>query len=154
MLPCLLAYFYCEKTPVTSWCFTDHTIQASRAQLQSMNISSSTQDDRRHTEDKLASILIWIVIAFLVCHFPRILLSFHEMLVIRNTLKCRKEGYFSFPLWALQLAEFSHVLLVLNSSLNGVIYCMFSSKYRAQAKSMLLTVKTKLSNDTRNWQTS
>ena len=57
-----------------------------------MNISSSTQDDRRHTEDKLAGILIWIVIAFLVCHFPRILLSFHEMFVIRSASACIKEG--------------------------------------------------------------
>ena len=115
-----------------------------------MNISSSTQDDRRHTEDKLAGILIWIVIAFLVCHFPRILLSFHEMFVIRSASACVKEGKNGFPMWALEFVEFSQVLLVLNCSLNGVIYCMFSSKYRAQAKSMLLTVKTKLSNDTRN----
>ncbi len=31
-----------------------------------------------------------IVLVFLVCHFPRILLSIHEMWIIEDTLKCSK----------------------------------------------------------------
>ena len=68
-------------------------------------------------------------------------LSLHEMLVIRNTMACSNVGYYSFPLWALLFAQFSHILLVLNSSMNSVIYCMVSSKYRAQAVKYLRAVK-------------
>ena len=107
-------------------------------------VSSPTPDNRRQKEDNLAVIFMGIVIVFLVCHFPRIFLSLHEMLVIRNTMACSKVGYYSFPLWALVFAQFSHILLVLNSSMNSVIYCMVSSKYRAQALKYLLAIKTKL----------
>ena len=105
-------------------------------------VPSSTSENRRQKEDNLAVIFMGIVIVFLVCHFPRIFLSLHEMLVIRNTMACSNVGYYSFPLWALLFAQFSHILLVLNSSMNSVIYCMVSSKYRAQALKYLRAVKT------------
>ena len=105
-------------------------------------VQSSASENRRQKEDNLAVIFMGIVIVFLVCHFPRIFLSLHEMLVIRNTMACSNVGYYSFPLWALLFAQFSHILLVLNSSMNSVIYCMVSSKYRAQALKYLRSVKT------------
>ena len=103
---------------------------------------SSTNENRRQKEDNLAVIFMGIVIVFLVCHFPRIFLSIHEMLVIRNTMACQNKGYYSFPMWALLFAQFSHILLVLNSSMNSVIYCMVSSKYRAQALKYLSAMKS------------
>ena len=105
--------------------------------------STSTTENRRQKEDNLAVIFMGIVIVFLVCHFPRIFLSLHEMLVIRNTMACSKVGYHSFPLWALLFAQFSHLLLVLNSSMNSVIYCMVSTKYRAQAVKYIKAAKSK-----------
>ena len=105
-------------------------------------VSQSNTENRRQKEDNLAVIFMGIVIVFLVCHFPRIFLSLHEMLVIRNTMACSRVGYHSFPLWALLFAQFSHILLVLNSSMNSVIYCMVSSKYREQALKYLDIVKS------------
>ena len=105
-------------------------------------MSTSTTENRRQKEDNLAVIFMGIVIVFLVCHFPRIFLSLHEMLVIRKTMACSRVGYYSFPLWALLFAQFSHILLVLNSSMNSVIYCMVSSKYREQALKYLHIVKS------------
>ena len=105
-------------------------------------MSTSTTENRRQKEDNLAVIFMGIVIVFLVCHFPRIFLSLHEMLVIRNTMACSRVGYYSFPLWALLFAQFSHILLVLNSSMNSVIYCMVSSKYREQALKYVQIVKS------------
>ena len=43
-------------------------------------------------------------------------------------------GYVGHPIWALILSWASHILLALNSSLNSAIYCVFSSKYREQAR--------------------
>ena len=108
----------------------------------SKKVSTSNTENRRQKEDNLAVIFMGIVIVFLVCHFPRIFLSLHEMLVIRKTMACSRVGYYSFPLWALLFAQFSHILLVLNSSMNSVIYCMVSSKYREQALKYLHIVKS------------
>ena len=105
-------------------------------------VTTSNPENRRQKEDNLAVIFMGIVIVFLVCHFPRIFLSLHEMLVIRNTMACSRVGYHSFPLWAILFAQFSHILLVLNSSMNSVIYCMVSSKYREQALKYLDIVKS------------
>ena len=91
-----------------------------------MNVSSATQDDRRHTEDKLAIIMIWIVIVFIVCHFPGIILTFHDTLEITNIVACWKKGYFASPPWMYELLVINDVLLVLNSSVNSVIYFMLS----------------------------
>ena len=113
-------------------------------QLLSMNISPSTQDDRRHTEEKLAGMMIWIVIIFLVCHFPRIVASFHaaaSVIGLMSGVACENIGYSSIPLWVLELNEITNILLVLKSSLNCIIYFMSCSKYRAQAKDILLSIK-------------
>ena len=108
---------------------------------QTRRTNSASTENRRQKEDNLAVIFMAIVIGFLVCHFPRIFLSLHEMLVIKNTMACTNLGHYPFPLWAMLFAQFSHLLLVLNSSLNSVIYCMVSSKYRAQAVKYLRAVK-------------
>ena len=38
-----------------------------------------------------------------------------------------------FPLWALIVGYFNHILLVLNCCSNAVIYCLLSSKFRVVA---------------------
>jgi hypothetical protein len=88
---------------------------------------------RRRQEDNLAVIFMGIVLVFLVSHLPRIFLSLHEMVVIKQALECTQAGKKSFPLWALVVGYFSHFLLVINSSGNCLIYCMLSSKFRLQA---------------------
>ena len=89
---------------------------------------------RRRQEDNLAVIFMGIVLVFLVSHLPRIFLSLHEMFVIKDALECSKAGKKSFPLWALIVGYFSHLLLVINSSGNCLIYCLLSSKFRTQAR--------------------
>ena len=81
----------------------------------------------------MAVIFMGIVGAFLICHMPRILLSLHEMWIIDDTLKCAKSGRKVFPLWALIFSQISHMLLVTNSSVNSLIYCMLSSRFRKAA---------------------
>ncbi len=85
---------------------------------------------RRKFEDNLAIIFMGIVLVFLVCHFPRILLSIHEMWIMEDILKCSKAGRKVFPLWALIFSMVSHLFLVINSSVNSLIYCILSSRFR------------------------
>jgi hypothetical protein len=88
---------------------------------------------RRSMEDNLAIIFMGIGAVFLVCHMPRLVLSLHEMWIINDTLKCIKAGMKIFPLWALILSHISHLFLVINSSVNSLIYCMVSSSFRKAA---------------------
>ena len=81
-------------------------------------------------EDHLAYVFLVIVIAFFICHLPRIILSIHEMWTVNITIKCAQRGHWSFPIWALIMSQFSHLLLVINSSINCLIYCLLSSRFR------------------------
>ena len=81
-------------------------------------------------EDHLAFVFLVIVIAFFICHLPRIILSIHEMWTVNITIKCAQRGHWSFPIWALIMSQFSHLLLVINSSINCLIYCLLSSRFR------------------------
>ena len=47
---------------------------------------------RRKAEDQMAMIFVAIVTNFLVTNFPRILLNFHEVLVIENYMICSEAG--------------------------------------------------------------
>ena len=43
-----------------------------------------------------------------------------------------------FPVWSLVLGAFSHFLMVFNSSINILFYCVFNSQFRVEAKKALL----------------
>jgi len=95
----------------------------------------SSNINRRRMEDNLAMIFMGIVAVFLLCHFPRIFLGVHEMVIANEVLACGKlsSPIEPFPLWSEIVAMFSHILLVLNCCSNAVIYCLLSSKFRVVA---------------------
>ena len=64
------------------------------------NSTTATQQARRKQEDNLAVVFMGIVITFLVCHFPRNLLSVIEMYLIGTAIECSKYGLEKFPIWA------------------------------------------------------
>ena len=50
----------------------------------------SSNINRRRMEDNLAMIFMGIVAVFLLCHFPRIFLGVHEMVIANEVLACGK----------------------------------------------------------------
>ena len=62
-------------------------------------------------------------------------------------------GERDFPVWSHIVQEFSRLLLVLNSSVNIVIYCCFNAKFRKQVLrykgtiSNRLTIRTHITNE-------
>ncbi len=88
--------------------------------------------NRRRLEDNLAVIFMGIVVFFLVSHFPRIFLGLHELIYPPRPEICLHAGKKSIALWAHIFADFSHLLLVLNSCVNSLIYCGLSSRFRNQ----------------------
>jgi len=99
-----------------------------------------------------------IVGVFLLCHFLRVFLNLHEMVVIRQAMECGRRGYRPFPMWARIMNSFrylnklgldglrlhkcilfihSHILLVFNSSTNMIIYCSLNVTFREHFMNML-----------------
>nr|XP_040563744.1 G-protein coupled receptor daf-37-like [Lepeophtheirus salmonis] len=95
--------------------------------------SSPPNANRRKHEDNLATVFLGIVGVFLICHIPRIVLSLHETVVIHDILQCDQMNAGNYmPYWVYILTYISHLLLVVNSSVNSIIYCGLSSRFRKQ----------------------
>ena len=62
-------------------------------------------------------------------HF-RITLDVHEFIALEDYRDRREKNCLEVPLWALVAASVSNVLLVLNSSVNFVIYCCMAKEFR------------------------
>lgn len=92
---------------------------------------------RRKVEDRLALLFMGIVALFLVCHFPRILLNFYEMVVIESAMECANQGKRAFDVWAMIMTSVSHFLLVFSSSINILFYSVFNAQFRTTAKRLL-----------------
>ena len=71
-------------------------------------------------------------ILLLVTNLPRVILDIHEAATIRIAQRCGEAGKDQFALWSMLCLSVAHFLLVLNSSLNVVIYCFTSSQFRTE----------------------
>lgn len=96
--------------------------------------SVTVNESRRKKEDNLAAIFMGFIVVFLVCHLPRLLLNIHELATIRFAMRCQHAGLNPFPMWSHLVVTISHLLLVLNSATNILIYCCLSSKFREECK--------------------
>ena len=61
----------------------------------------------------------------------------------------RSHGYHAFPLWSHLLTNCSHILLILNSSINILIYCVLSSRFREEVRKCLKKMAARFSNQYR-----
>ena len=94
--------------------------------------SVTVNESRRKKEDNLAAIFMGFIMVFLICHLPRLGLNIHELATIEHAMDCQRAGLKAFPLWSLIMISLSHLLLVLNSATNILIYCCLSSKFREE----------------------
>ena len=85
---------------------------------------------RTKSEDDLARVLTGIVLTFLICHALRIILDFHEALVIKDVQDCNSIGQNGLALWTYVAMQFSNFFLVVNSSVNMIIYCWVNPSFR------------------------
>ena len=95
---------------------------------------SSTNQERAtgKTDNVQFFTLLAIVVIFLICSIPRLIILMHETVII-DTLKCciseNRIGA-GFPVWNLIIGKTSDILLILNPSLNFVVYCVVNKKFR------------------------
>jgi len=99
----------------------------------------STSNDRR--EQYLTYLLVSIVTVFLFCNTLKFFLVFYTELDVARTLRnleCIQSGTApSYPNWMFILSPISHLFLVLNSSLNFLIYCFVGARFRVQFRRAL-----------------
>ena len=92
------------------------------------------KDMRRKNEDSLAVVFMIIIFIFLICHAPRIILDIHELMTIKQSEYCNGIGAFSYSAWSVILLSISHFLLVVNSSVNMIVYCLLGSRFRKEIR--------------------
>jgi len=99
----------------------------------------STSSERR--EQYLTYLLVSIVAVFLFCHSLKFFLVFYKELDVARTLRnmeCELQGGRArYPTWMFIVSPISHLLLVLNSSLNFLIYCFVGARFRIQFRRAL-----------------
>merc|ERR1712013_234856 len=100
------------------------------------------------TELALAKVVIIIVITFLVCQIPRIFLSFYRSSVSERTNFCWELGMLpTHPSWMFTLTAIQHFFLIVNSSVNFIIYCFMGTKFR---RVLMLSLKKMFCSSTNN----
>ena len=72
-----------------------------RQMSMSRHSATATQQARRKQEDNLAIVFMGIVLVFLICHSPRLVLSMYEMTAIDNFEACERAGLHTFEAWTL-----------------------------------------------------
>ena len=118
-------------------------------------------------EARKARILFAIVILFIVCNLPRVVLNleeFHFMIVsywdkynffnieniAHNNDKTATICY-SPPFWSRIVKHISHLLLTTNASVCSIVYCVMCSRFRSEllkrfhrVRAMIATLKSHL----------
>ena len=103
------------------WNFNIYKIMKSSYNLRRENSNECHIDQQ---EKQLAITLIVIVVTFIFCHFTRIYTNLHVALVVKNERLCKNAGMIYFPgIWNVVAMNFSTLMLVINSSVNVIIYC-------------------------------
>jgi len=95
------------------------------------------KDIKRKNEDSLAMVFVIIILIFLVCHAPRIILDINELVNLKRSEYCASTGATPFSFWSIILLNVSHFLLVMNSSTNMIVYCLLGSRFRTEVKKII-----------------
>ena len=90
------------------------------------------EGNQRHQrlDQDLAKVLIGIVMIFIVCHTFRIIIEIDNMIVSDIIELCYKAGKPTFTLWSIIVDPLSEVMMILNSSINMIVYCSLNANFR------------------------
>ena len=107
------------------------------------NTQQSIQNSGQHrsapsvlkpTSTYLGVTLTAIVLVYLICNLPRLVLNLVEYQLISEIYKLDKCGCSLAPWWISSLIRSSHLLLTINSSVNFFIYISFPKRFKKVLK--------------------
>ena len=85
-----------------------------------------------NNNDNLAPILFGVVIVFVICNSLRVILNIYDSAVVEDIIECEKQKMGRYPpAWVLCTISVSHLLLMLNSSVNFLVYCVAGKRFRS-----------------------
>jgi len=112
---------------------------------------SGTRQDKENT---LAIILVSIVMVFFTCHSLKFFLVLYKVHVTSKTLYCYSLGLSPYhPKWMHPMSYINHLMLVLNSSINFIIYCLVGSRFRSSLSASVLSLRKYLSIPSKDTRT-
>ncbi len=106
-------------------------------------IHVGNHNHRCHSPDyNLAMILAGIVMVFAVCHSFRFFLAFYHVSIVEKTSLCMEEGQKDvIQSWMYVISALNHLMLLVNSSVNFIIYCAVGSRFRQALTASLICFK-------------
>ena len=128
-------------------------IKIREGRIQSLKLRQNfknPQDDSRvpavvkPTSSYLSLTLTGIVLLYLICNLPRLILNLVEYHLISEIYKLDKCGCSLAPVWISSLIRSSHLLLTLNSSVNFLIYISLSKRFKKVFKIQIEYLFSKL----------
>ncbi|CAB4068014.1 unnamed protein product [Lepeophtheirus salmonis] len=107
----------------------------STASLTGYSTPTNGQKKLRKRHEKSVLILVLIVFVFLICHFFRlgvqIFQTFHSTEITKDHyLFCVEQSKLHVPLVFIILNSFNNLFLIINSSVNFIIYCAVRKSFR------------------------
>ena len=93
-------------------------------------------NNRQTAEDKTVIIFLFITLVFIICHSPRMILDINELFNLKNTNDCYAKNMPHVHLWIFIMMHVSHFCLVLNASLNMVVYGFLCPSFQKEFKSI------------------
>lgn len=85
---------------------------------------------RQRKEMNLCLILLCIVLVFFLCHAARITLDVYEFSNVELVISCWPP--YVPATWAQGLSYISHLMMILNSSVNFIVYCLVGHTFRRE----------------------
>ena len=80
----------------------------------------------------LAPILFSVVIVFVICNSLRVILNIYDSAVVEEIIECEKSNIGRYPpAWIMCTISVSHLLLMANSSVNFLVYCVAGKRFRS-----------------------
>ena len=101
---------------------------------------NSTTSVGNQQEHDLAKVLIGIVFVCFCCTSGITILCLSNSFMIKDVIPCQSAGMKGYPTWFKILLEVSHVLMVINSSVNMIIYCCLNSSFRKKISNFMCVV--------------
>ena len=93
----------------------------------------------------MAKVLIGIVTVFIVCHTFRVIIEIDDMTDSDVAKICSRAGKTFFSLWSYIIDPIREFMMVLNSSLNMVIYFCVDKKFRKYLITRKETIRRRMS---------
>lgn len=108
-----------------------HRSQSTAAATPLTSTNGHASQQQSQNDLSLAPVLFGVVIVFVFCNILRVFLNMYDFSEVDQIIGCEKKGVGRMPpAWIVCTVSISQMLLMINSSVNFLVYCVAGSKFR------------------------